>query len=79
MGHCEPDNAESYGCSFKSERNYPETYTHMHRAEICHVLGTVLYAVRAVPILQVTGRSVGVENTHVFWTIDACRGTCTTH
>lgn len=45
-----------------------------HRADSRHVLGAVLYAVGAVPVLQVTGRSVGVENTQVFWTINACRG-----
>ena len=39
-----------------------------------HLLGAVLYAVCAVSILQETGCSVGVENTQVFWTINACRG-----
>lgn len=53
------------------------TETHMHRVDTCHVLGTVLYALGAVPILQETGGSVGVENTQVFWTINACRGTNT--
>lgn len=39
-----------------------------------HLLGTVVNAVRAVAVLQVTGRSVGVENAQIFWTIDACGG-----
>lgn len=43
----------------------------MHKAAR-HLLGTVLNAVRAVAVLQVTGRSVGVENAQIFWTIDAC-------
>lgn len=50
------------------------TEAHTHRADTRHVLGAVLYAVCAVSILQVTGCSVGVENTQVFWTIHACRG-----
>lgn len=39
-----------------------------------HLLGTVVNAVGAVAVLQVTGRSVGVENAQIFWTIDACGG-----
>lgn len=45
----------------------------MHKAAGC-LLGTVLNAVGAVAILQVTGCSVGVENAQIFWTLDACGG-----
>lgn len=38
---------------------------------------TVLYAVCAVPILEVAGSSVGVEDTQVLWAVNACRGTTT--
>lgn len=43
----------------------------MHHA-VRHLLGTILNAVCAVAVLQVTGCSVGVENTQIFWTIDTC-------
>lgn len=62
-----------------SVNDHSQPETHMHRADTCHLLGTVLYAVCAVSILQETGCSVGVEDTQVFWTINACRGTNTTH
>lgn len=52
----------------------------MSRTAVGHVRGAVLYAVCAVSIFQVTGGSVGVENTQVFWTVNACRDTTiTTH
>lgn len=37
-----------------------------------HVLGAVLDAVCAVSILQVTGRSVGVQDAEVLWTLQTC-------
>lgn len=43
----------------------------MHQAAP-HLLGTVLNAICAVAVLQVTGCSVGVENAQIFWTIDTC-------
>lgn len=46
-----------------------------NKTDTSHVLVAVLYAVCAVSLLQVTGRSVGVENTQVLWTINACKGT----
>lgn len=55
-----------------------ENETETNRDDTGYVLGAVLYAVCAVSMLQVTGSSVGVENTQVFWTINACRGTTTT-
>ena len=53
-------------------------HTHTQISGTYNILGAILYTVCAVSILQVTGGSVGVENTQVFWTISACRGTIIT-